>query len=178
MDTITLDEYFMGVALLSAYRSADPKSKVGSCIVDPKNRIIGIGFNNFPTRCTEGSLPWSDEGDYLDTKYPYVCHSELIAIFNSLINSVGDLSGCRIYLNFFPCGDCTKAIIQVGINEVIYLKYNKSPESDTFRAARKLFDSAGVAYRQLKPSIGELTIHYNIGQTTSETYPTPVATDA
>ena len=44
-DYISWDEYFMGVALLSAKRSKDPVTPVGACIVDDHNRIIGVGYN-------------------------------------------------------------------------------------------------------------------------------------
>ena len=36
---ITWDEYFMGVAKLSAMRSKDPSTKVGACIVNTKNVV-------------------------------------------------------------------------------------------------------------------------------------------
>lgn len=48
-DYISWDEYFMGIARLSALRSKDPSTKVGACIVDSQKRIVGIGYNGFPT---------------------------------------------------------------------------------------------------------------------------------
>ena len=39
-DYISWDEYFMGVALLSAHRSKDPNTKVGACIVNENKRIV------------------------------------------------------------------------------------------------------------------------------------------
>ena len=148
----------MGVALLSAFRSKDPSSGNGACIVNKRNRIVGVGYNGFPAGCDDDALPWGSEGDYLDTKYPYVCHAELNAILNSTI----DLEGSRLYLGLFPCNECAKAVIQSGIREVIYLNYNRSKDSNIFVASRKLFDLAGVTYRKLEPSIDELTISYNI----------------
>lgn len=47
-DYISWDEYFMGVALISAKRSKDPNTQVGACIVDNDNKIVGIGYNGFP----------------------------------------------------------------------------------------------------------------------------------
>ena len=42
-------DYFMSVAMLSAFRSKDPSRQVGACIVDPSTkRIVGIGYNGFP----------------------------------------------------------------------------------------------------------------------------------
>lgn len=47
-DYITWDEYFMGVARLSARRSKDPNTQVGCCIVSNTNRILSMGYNGFP----------------------------------------------------------------------------------------------------------------------------------
>ena len=47
---INWDEYFMGIALLSAQRSKDPNSQVGACIVSQDNKILSIGYNGFPVR--------------------------------------------------------------------------------------------------------------------------------
>ena len=50
-DYISWDEYFMGIALISSFRSKDPNTQVGACIVDKNNKIIGIGYNGFPIGC-------------------------------------------------------------------------------------------------------------------------------
>lgn len=153
---LSWDDYFMGIALMSSLRSRDPNSKVGACIVNSRNRIVGIGYNGFPSGCNDDTLPWESEGEYLDTKYPYVCHAEL----NAILNSSGSLDGCRMYLRLFPCNDCAKAIIQSGIREVVYLGYNRSPDTDMFVAARKLFDMAGVKYRKLEPDVESLVVDF------------------
>ena len=75
-DHISWDEYFMGVALLSSMRSKDPNTQVGACIVNSDRRIVGVGYNGFPTGCSDDELPWDREGNWLETKYPYVCHAE------------------------------------------------------------------------------------------------------
>ena len=67
------DEYFMGIALLSAKRSKDPNTCVGACIVSPENRILSVGYNGMPRGCSDDEYPWEREGDDLDTKYFYVC---------------------------------------------------------------------------------------------------------
>ena len=43
-DYITWDEYFMGVAELSARRSKDPNTQVGACIVSSDNKIFIYGL--------------------------------------------------------------------------------------------------------------------------------------
>jgi len=108
-DYINWDEYFMGIALLTAMRSKDPSSQVGACIVSPENKILSLGYNGMPIGCDDDAMPWEREGDPLNTKYMYVCHAELNAILNSAHNN---LKGARVYVTLFPCNECTKAIIQ------------------------------------------------------------------
>ena len=91
-DYLSWDQYFMGVALLSAMRSKDPGTQVGACIVSPQNRVVSVGYNGLPFGCSDDEFPWSREGEFLDTKYPYVCHAELNAILNSAGQSMQD---CR-----------------------------------------------------------------------------------
>ncbi len=141
---LTWDEYFMGIALLSAKRSKDPSTQVGACIVNKEKKIVGLGYNGFPIGCDDDALPWEREGDFLNTKYPYVCHAEL----NAILNSIKDLSNCSIYVALFPCNECAKAIIQSGIREVVYLsdKYQGTPSNV---ASKKMFQMSGVKLRQL-----------------------------
>ena len=70
----------------------------------------------------------------------YVCHAELNAILNSAHNN---LKGARVYVTLFPCNECTKAIIQSGIAEVVYYG-DKYHDSDSSVAARFMFKKAGV----------------------------------
>ncbi len=81
-DYISWDEYFMGIAILSSYRSKDPNTRVGACIVNNNNRIMSMGYNGFPMGCSDDEFPWDRSGEEYDTKYPYVCHAELNAILN------------------------------------------------------------------------------------------------
>lgn len=155
-DYITWDEYFMGIALLSARRSKDPNTQVGACIVSDANKIMSVGYNGFPLGCSDEEFPWEREGNEYDTKYPYVCHAELNAILN---NAGGDLRGCKIYVALFPCNECAKAIIQSGITEVVYLsdKYADTPGT---RASKRMFNAAGVKLRKLILSHDSLTINF------------------
>jgi dCMP deaminase len=154
---LSWDEYFMGIAMMSALRSKDPRSQMGACIVNTRNRIVGVGYNGFPAGLDDDALPWATDGPFLETKYPYVCHAEL----NAILNSSGDLNGARMYIECFPCNECAKAIIQSGIREVVYMRYNRSPELDIFVASRKLFDMAGVAYRRLEFDIEKINLNRN-----------------
>lgn len=156
-DYISWDEYFMGVAVLSARRSKDPNTQVGACIVNDKNKIVGAGYNGLPMGCDDDEFPWEKQGDFLQTKYPYICHAEL----NAILNNIGmDLRGCKIYTALFPCNECAKAIIQSGITEVVYLS-DKYAGSDTAKASRLMLDKAGINCRSVNTTISSITLSFN-----------------
>lgn len=154
---ISWDEYFMGIALLSAQRSKDPNTQVGACIVDMKKKIIGIGYNGFPMGCSDDELPWGvrTAENYMDTKYPYIVHAEV----NAILNSTKRLDNCIMYVALFPCNECAKVIIQSGIKEIIYLE-DKYSETDSVKAAKKMFQMAGVKTTQLNINIKSVNINY------------------
>ena len=143
-DYLSWDEYFMGIALLSAGRSKDRNTQVGACIVSEENKILSVGYNGMPTGCNDDEMPWEREGEALETKYPFVCHAELNAILN---RSTGSLQNARIYVSLFPCNECAKAIIQSGIKEVVYME-DKYADTDGVRASKKMFEMTGVKMRQ------------------------------
>jgi dCMP deaminase len=143
---ISWDEYFMGIALLSAQRSKDPSTQVGACIVNQSNKIMSLGYNGLPAGCDDD-----------ETKYPYVCHAEL----NAILNAGGrDLSGCKLYVALFPCNECAKAIIQSGIKEVVYLS-DKYADSISVRASKRMLNAAGVKLTKLTPKVSELRISFS-----------------
>lgn len=143
-DYIKWDEYFMGIALLSTQRSKDPSTSVGACIVSEDNKILSVGYNGMPIGCSDDDFPWDRVGDNLDTKYFYVCHAEL----NAILNYTGaHMKGAKVYTTLFPCNECTKAIIQKGIKEIIYLS-DKYADTDSVIAAKRMLDSSDVKYRQ------------------------------
>lgn len=148
-DYLSWDQYFMGIAILSSMRSKDPHTSVGACIVGGDNKILSVGYNGMPRGCSDDEYPWDREKeDPLQTKYLYVCHAEL----NALLNYTGtNLQGARIYTTLFPCNECTKALIQSGIKEVIYMedKYAMTP---SVIASKKMMESAGVTWRPYESS--------------------------
>ena len=155
-DYISWDEYFMGVALLSARRSKDPSTQVGACIVNDKNKIVGAGYNGLPIGCDDDEFPWEKQGEFLQTKYPYICHAEL----NAILNNIGmDLSGCKIYTALFPCNECAKAIIQSGITEVIYLS-DKYADTEIFKASKILLEKAGISSRKVKTKLSNISLSF------------------
>ena len=150
---LSWDEYFMAIAKLSAMRSKDPSTQVGACIVSNDNRILSIGYNGAPRGLHDDIMKWDREGDFLNTKYAYVCHGEL----NAILNYRGDLTGSKIYVALFPCNECAKAIIQAGIKEVIY-KDDKYADSDNVIASKKMFDICNVKYTKYESTGRKITL--------------------
>lgn len=144
-DYISWDQYFMGIAMLSAERSKDPNTRVGACIVGADNRILSVGYNGMPEGCEDDDMPWGRDGSALDSKYMFVCHAELNAILN--YRGSGTVKGARCYVTLFPCNECAKAIIQSGITEIIYLS-DKYSDSESTQASKKMFQMTGVKFRQ------------------------------
>ena len=143
MDVLSWDEYFMGLAHLSAMRSKDPSTQVGAVIVSGEHRVVSIGYNGFPNGCSDDEFPWDREGDFGATKYPYVVHAEL----NAILNSKNDLRGCSIYVSLFPCNECAKAIIQSGISRIVY-ESDKYADTDATIASKRMLRAAGVELYQ------------------------------
>ena len=144
MAHISWNEYFMGVAALSAKRSKDPSTQVGACVVNQDKRIIGIGYNGFPMGCSDQEYPWGKSANYLDSKYPYVVHAEP----NAILNCTSSLKDATLYVTLFPCNECAKLIIQSGIKHVVYGN-DKYHDQESFIASRRMFDSAGVTYEKM-----------------------------
>lgn len=162
---ISWDDYFMGIALLAGKRSKDPSTQVGACIVSSRsseeynnNMILSVGYNGFPLGCSDDDFPWDRNGDFLDTKYPFVVHAELNAILNARGKS---LVGASIYVALFPCNECCKAIIQSGIREVVYLS-DKYADTDVVKASKKMFQAAGVKLRKLETKTESITLSFRL----------------
>lgn len=151
---ISWDEYFMGVAELSAMRSKDPHTQVGCCIVSEDHKILSMGYNGFPRGCSDDDFPWKREGPPLENKYFYTTHSELNAILNY---RGGSLEGASVYVTLFPCNECAKAIIQAGIREIVYDSDKYENEPSTI-ASKRMLKAAGVSIRKYVRTGKELKI--------------------
>ena len=85
-DYISWDQYFMGIALLSAERSKDPSTQVGACIVDDNNRILSEGYNGMPAGCEDDIMPWGKIGDPLNNKYFFERTQDFIRPYSLAMN--------------------------------------------------------------------------------------------
>jgi dCMP deaminase len=153
-DFLKWDEYFMGMAQLSALRSKDPSTQVGACIVDDQHKVVSIGYNGMPRGVDDEEVPWG-HGDGLESKYLYICHAEFNAILNT--RDGAHLNGCTLYVTLFPCNECAKAIIQVGIREIVYLE-DFHGDQIIYQASRKLMEMAGVKIRHYEGKTLEIVV--------------------
>lgn len=152
LEVLNWDEYFMGLAHLSRLRSKDPNTQVGAAIVDQNHRVVSVGYNGFPFGCHDDDFPWDNQGNLLETKYPFVVHAEL----NAILNAKRPVDGCTIYVSLFPCNECAKAIIQSGIKTIVY-ESDKYNGVDTNLASKRMLKAAGITLRKLEKTI-ELNI--------------------
>ena len=141
-DYISWDEYFMGVAKMSALRSKDPNTQVGACIVSNDNKILSMGYNGLPRGCSDDEFPWN------------TAHSELNAILNY---RGGSLDNAKMYVTLFPCNECAKAIIQAGIKTIVY-DCDKYADTASVIASKRMLNAAGVRYYQYQRTEREITI--------------------
>ena len=144
---IDWDAYFMNVAILASLRSKDT-TKVGSVLVLNK-KLVGMGYNGFPSGVDESKLPTSRVGSFSDAKYAYTIHSEQNCILNS---PVYDITGATLYVTLFPCNECVKLIIQKKIKEIVYLS-DKHHDDPPYVASRRLLSLTNIIVRQYNGNI-------------------------
>lgn len=142
----SLDIYFMQLAEMNATRSKDPKTKVGSCIVKDK-KVLSLGYNGAPRNFPDIEVPTTNNKENIFlSKNSFMCHSELNAILN-YNGALSDLNGATIYVTLSPCHECVKALIQVGIKEIIYKE--RYDHDDVFKLSKLIADKCNVIYRKL-----------------------------
>jgi dCMP deaminase len=137
---ISWNNYFMGVAELSAQRSKDPVTQVGCCIVNPSDKhILSIGYNGLPKGFDDDTFPWEKSDNFLEDKNSYVVHAEA----NAILNSDKDLTNAEVYVTMFPCNECAKLLAQKQVGKIVY-KNDKYLGKEEGKIAKDIFDKAGI----------------------------------
>jgi dCMP deaminase len=144
---LSWDEYFMLQAMMASFKSKDPSTRVGAVFVDEKNHQITMGYNGFVAGIDESQLPWGkDTSVSLEhQKYAYVVHAET----NAILHSTRSLADSTAYVTLFPCHECAKLIASSKVKEVVFLSA-KYADTESHRIACKIFDLAGIKYRQME----------------------------
>tara|TARA_R110000787_G_scaffold254663_2_gene359954 strand:- start:232 stop:708 length:477 start_codon:yes stop_codon:yes gene_type:complete len=112
---MTWDQYFMRMLPAVAAKSKDTAFHVGAIIVGPDHEIRTTGYNSF----VRGLADIHPERFESPEKYKWIEHAERNAIYNAARMGTA-LKGCRIYIGANPCMYCARAIVSVGIKEVVY----------------------------------------------------------
>ncbi len=110
------EDYYVDLARLVARRSTCPRRRVGAVMVK-NQRLIATGYNG----AVRGA-PHCDEVGCLmeDGHCVRAVHAELNAIIQCAWEGVSS-RGASVYTTDFPCVTCAKAMIQAGVERVVYL---------------------------------------------------------
>ena len=124
--------------------SRDPNRKCGAVIVGQDNIEKAIGYNGLPNNVDLNDSNTKKRYEK-PQKYMWVEHAERNAIYTAGRNGVS-LDGCKMYVTYFPCCDCARAIIQSGIKEV----YSPKPDwrhhkwGESWKVSKQMFNECGV----------------------------------
>lgn len=108
------DARFLRLAREVSTWSKDRSTQVGAVIVDDDKTPGPYGFNGFPRFVDDEA----EDRHQRPSKYRWTEHAERNAIFNAARIGMR-LKGCIMYVTHVPCAECARAIIQVGIREVV-----------------------------------------------------------
>jgi len=136
------DKRFMQLAEQISLWSKDQSTKVGCVIVGENNEIRSTGYNGLP-RGVDDTV----QDRYLrPQKYLWTEHAERNAIFNAAFTGTS-VAGCKMYLPWYPCVDCARAIIQSGILTLVAYEpdWTDPKWGEGFLVAKEMFKEAGIA---------------------------------
>jgi len=140
-------EYFREIATVVAKKSKDSKTHIGAVIVGKDKEIVSTGYNSFPRGLNDNLQERQERPE----KYHWFEHAERNAIYNAARIGVST-KGCSLYLShWFPCVECTRAIIQSGITTLycdpLDEKASNSNYNESFKRSIQMLREAGVELR-------------------------------
>ena len=142
----TWNQYFIKIAEVVSERSLDSDTKVGCVIVDKDNRIISTGYNGFPSGINDDV----DSRHERPAKYLFTEHAERNSIYSAVNHGIST-KGCTMVLEWYPCADCARAIIQSGIKKVVCGEpdFNDDRWGESFKASAEMFEEAGIEIKYM-----------------------------
>ena len=118
--------YALDLAKVAATRSEDPHVKVGATILRKDHSVASLGYNGVPSGI---NIKWADRNE----RRKRVIHAEINALLKLDYNNP---KRKLMYVTLSPCRMCAKAMINAGINEVIYdEEYRDTSSLDILRDA-------------------------------------------
>lgn len=141
------DKRFIELSKNIAVWSKDKSTKVGAIITTKENDIVSTGYNGFP-RGVDDDI---EERYERPQKYLWTEHAERNAIYSAAKRGIS-LKGCTIYLPWFPCADCSRAIIQSGIDEMVCTvpDLDHPVWGEGFKVALEMFKECNVKITYIK----------------------------
>ena len=135
------DRRFLVMAANIGSWSKDRSAKTGCVLVGPDRLIRSTGFNGF-VRGVDDDVAARHERP---AKYSWTEHAERNAIYNAAKLGIS-LNGCTAYINWCPCVDCARAVIQSGIIRVVGLQPDHSDQKwgADFKLSLEMFAEVGV----------------------------------
>lgn len=124
--------------------SKDRSRQIAAVIVDDRNVLLSIGWNGFPRGINDNV----ESRHKRPEKYLWAEHAERNAIYNAAAKGVS-LLGSTMYMPWYPCHDCARAIIQSGISELVCVEPDWGDESykESFAMIKELFNETSVTVR-------------------------------
>lgn len=140
------DLRFMTLARHVGGWSKDRSRQVGCVVVGDDNIVRAIGFNGFP-RGLDDEVAVRHQRP---AKYLWTEHAERNAIYAAARAGIS-LSGTRMYVPWFPCVDCARAIVQAGIVELIAIEPDMGDPQwgEGFGVSIEMLTEAGIKVRYL-----------------------------
>ncbi|TSA39543.1 CMP deaminase [archaeon] len=171
------DQRFLELARVVAGWSKDRSTQVGCVIVSATGNVLSTGFNGFPRGCYDSAadvlegLSHRRPGDLSPmerdrlrlrvearherpTKYAWTEHAERNAIYNAARNGTR-LEGATVYVPWFPCTDCMRAIIQSGIAVLVCASPNFADPrwGNDFQLSVEMAAEAGLQVRPVAVAV-------------------------
>jgi dCMP deaminase len=138
------DTRWMDMARLVATWSKDRSRQCGAVIVDSHQRLISIGWNGFPRGINDDV----DERHERPIKYKWTEHAERNALYNCAAAG-HPTCNCTMFIPWYPCADCARAIIQSGIIEIVCIEpdWNDHIWAADFAVVKEMMDESTVKVR-------------------------------
>lgn len=148
-ESTSWDVRLMLLAHHIAHWSTERGRRVGAVIVGPDHEVRSTGHNGFP-RGVNDEIEHRHNRESGE-KYFWSSHAERNAIYNAARVGI-PLKGCTIYVPWFPCGECAKAIIQSGIVELVAYQpdFTDAKWGQDFMRVVEMLGEAGVRVRYME----------------------------
>lgn len=145
----TWQNYFLGLAKVTAQRSHDIHTQHGCVITDRQNRILGMGYNGYPRGLNDSLLPKTRP-----EKYPWMIHAERNALSNCVVRPDNGIA----YVTGQCCNDCIMALWQEGVSKVVMAESHGTHLFD--EQAQQRFDifiqMSGIEIEKITPDLSWL----------------------